>query len=92
MRPVEISLETLAGAWEIPVLSTREADILRHLALGRTDKQIAAHLKISAKTVNHHVTNILRKLGAANRTHAVAKAMMMRLIQLRGSDTVAHPV
>lgn len=86
MEPMQTTAPIPELAWEIPVLSTRESDILRHLALGRTDKQIAAHLRISVKTVNHHVTRILLKLGADNRTHAVARALMSQLISLRATD------
>ncbi len=55
-------------------LTHRAVQILNCLALGDTDKQIANHLQISVKTVNHHVNHILVKLKATNRTHAVVKA------------------
>lgn len=67
-------------------LSAREMEILRQLALGKGDKVIADRLNISTKTVNHHVSSIMQKLDAANRTHAVAKAIMTALIRLRGED------
>ncbi|MEV0660690.1 ATP-binding protein [Actinomadura luteofluorescens] len=55
-------------------LTPRELDVLRLLAAGRTNQQIAAELFISANTVATHVTRILTKLGAASRTQAAAKA------------------
>ncbi|MEU8303733.1 AAA family ATPase [Actinomadura sp. NPDC048955] len=55
-------------------LTPRELDVLRLLAGGRTNQQIAAALFISANTVATHVTRILTKLGAASRTQAAAKA------------------
>lgn len=55
-------------------LSRRELEILHLLAQGKCDKAIAANLHISVKTVSHHVSNIILKLGATNRTHAVARA------------------
>jgi DNA-binding NarL/FixJ family response regulator len=53
-------------------LTTRELEVLGHLALGRTDREIADALFISRKTASVHVSNILRKLDAANRVEAGA--------------------
>jgi DNA-binding CsgD family transcriptional regulator len=55
-------------------LSAREVEILRLIARGRTNQQIAQELTISLNTVLHHVTNILGKTGAANRTEAAGYA------------------
>ncbi|MEU4821298.1 AAA family ATPase [Actinomadura sp. NPDC023710] len=55
-------------------LTPRELGVLRLLAGGRTNQQIAAELFISANTVATHVTRILTKLGAASRTQAAARA------------------
>jgi DNA-binding NarL/FixJ family response regulator len=55
-------------------LTPRELEVLRHVAEGRTNAQIAANLYITEKTADAHVSNILRKLGAARRTEAVAIA------------------
>lgn len=68
-------------------LTSREIQILRQLALGKGDRQIAIDLMISVKTVNHHVSNIILKLGATNRTHAVAKALLTKEIVMRATDT-----
>lgn len=68
-------------------LSSREIQILRHLALGKGDKQISTDLMISVKTVNHHVSNIMFKLSASNRTHAVVKALLARQIEMRTTDS-----
>ena len=51
-------------------LTEREQQILRLIAEGHTDAEIAHHLTISVFTVQNHVKNILRKLGARNRTQA----------------------
>lgn len=67
-------------------LTAREIQILRHLALGKGDKKIAAECLISVKTVNHHVSNIMVKLNAKNRTHAVAKALLAGQVEMRASD------
>jgi DNA-binding CsgD family transcriptional regulator len=70
-------------------LTAREIQVLRHLALGKGDKKISVDLLISVKTVNHHVSNIILKLDAKNRTHAVAKALLTRQIAMRASDVPA---
>lgn len=71
-------------------LTSREIQILRQLALGKGDKEISIDLLISVKTVNHHVSNIILKLDAKNRTHAVAKALLAQLIEMRASDAPAR--
>ena len=53
-------------------LSKRELEILDLVSWGYSDKEIAYNLKISARTVQTHVTRIVIKLGARNRTNAVA--------------------
>jgi NarL family two-component system response regulator LiaR len=54
-------------------LTDREADVLRLLARGLTDREIAEALVISPRTVGTHVSSILHKLGARNRAEAVAR-------------------
>jgi len=55
-------------------LSTREVEVLRLVAAGRANRQIADELFITIDTVKRHVTHILGKLGAKNRTEAAARA------------------
>jgi DNA-binding CsgD family transcriptional regulator len=55
-------------------LSPREAEVLRLMAAGKSNQQIADMLVISPSTVLHHVTNILTKTGCSNRTEAAAYA------------------
>jgi DNA-binding CsgD family transcriptional regulator/tetratricopeptide (TPR) repeat protein len=55
-------------------LTAREAEVLALVAQGRSNREVAGQLFISAKTVSVHVSNILAKLGAAGRTEAVAVA------------------
>lgn len=62
------------------VLTAREQDVLRLLALGRSNRQIGEELFISAKTASVHVSNILAKLDAASRTEAVAVAHRRGLV------------
>ena len=62
-----------------PALTDREYEVLRLVAAGRSNREIAAALFISPKTVSVHVSNILGKLGAASRTEAAARAHALRL-------------
>ena len=55
------------------LLSARENEVLRLLALGMTDREIAAGLAISPRTVESHVSSMLRKLGVRNRAEAAQR-------------------
>ena len=72
--PQRIAAE-LAEHYAEDDLSEREIEILREVARGTSNKIIAAHLSISEATVKAHMQNILLKLGASDRTHAVNIAM-----------------
>ncbi len=61
-------------------LSAREREVLRLVAAGRSNKEIATKLRISERTAKFHVTAIFNKLGAENRAQAVAIAAERRLI------------
>lgn len=63
-------------------LTAREIAVLQLIALGNANKEIAAQLRISDETVKSHVTNILEKLGANDRTHAVTTALKRGIIGL----------
>jgi LuxR family maltose regulon positive regulatory protein len=62
------------------VLSPREADVLRLLATGRSNEEIAGDLVLALSTVKWHVAHIYRKLGVRGRMRAVARARELRLI------------
>ncbi len=66
-------------------LTGRELEVLRLVAAGRSNREIAAELFISPKTASVHVSNILAKLGAASRGEAAAKAHTLRLFDSAGS-------
>ena len=55
-------------------LSQREVEVLRLICVGKTDREIGEELVISVRTVGNHVSNILNKMGAANRTEAATYA------------------
>jgi DNA-binding NarL/FixJ family response regulator len=71
--PQKIAAE-LAEHYAEDDLSEREIEVLREVARGTSNKIIASHLSISEATVKAHMQNILLKLGASDRTHAVSIA------------------
>ena len=64
---------------EVP-LTQRESEVLRQLALGLTNKEIAQALHISYETVKEHVQHILRKIGVTDRTQAAVWAVRKELV------------
>jgi DNA-binding NarL/FixJ family response regulator len=79
--PPEIALE-LAEHTAEDDLSSREIEVLRLIAAGNANKEIANKLGIAEETVKSHVTNILAKLYANDRTHAVTTAVRRGIIEL----------
>jgi DNA-binding NarL/FixJ family response regulator len=76
-------LEALAGrapAGAARGLTAREAEVLRLVATGRTNRAIATELVLSERTVDRHVSNIFTKLGVASRAAATAWAYEHRLV------------
>lgn len=63
-------------------LTPREVDVLRLVAGGNANKKIAARLSLTEETVKAHIRNILGKLGANDRTHAVAIGVKRGIIEL----------
>jgi DNA-binding NarL/FixJ family response regulator len=79
--PPEIAVE-LADHAADDELSPREIDVLHLIAAGNANKQIADQLSIGEATVKGHVANILSKLGANDRTHAVTIGLRRGIIEL----------
>ena len=79
--PPEIAGELADHATD-DALTAREIDVLKLIAEGNSNKQIADHLKIGEATVKSHVTNILSKLGANDRAHSVTIALKRGFIEL----------
>jgi len=78
--------QVLAQAARQPVplgsdLTPREREILPLLVAGRTNKEIAEALMVSGSTVRQHISNILSKLGASNRTEAASLALQHKLVK-----------
>ncbi len=72
--------ESPAESGLIDPLTSRELEVLRMLAAGQSNQAIAAELVVTLDTVKKHVGHVLGKLGAANRTEAVARARQLSLI------------
>lgn len=79
--PPEIAAELAEHVAEED-LSPREIDVLRLVAAGNGNREIAAKLSISEETVKNHVTHILAKLRANDRTHAVTIGIKRGFIEL----------
>lgn len=93
---VEVIRQTYAGKKRIPAnvatqlaehlgeeaLTPREVEVLKHLAEGNRNKDIGERLFISEETVKVHIKHIMEKLGASDRTQAVALAVRRGIIQL----------
>jgi DNA-binding NarL/FixJ family response regulator len=79
--PPEVAAE-LADHTIDDALTTREIDVLRLIAGGNSNKLIADQLSITEETVKGYVKNILSKLGASDRTHAVTIALKRGIIDL----------
>jgi LuxR family maltose regulon positive regulatory protein len=61
-------------------LTARELDVLRLMALGKTNQEIARQLIVAPGTVKAHTASIYRKLDVANRTEAVARARLLGIL------------
>jgi len=79
--PVEIAVE-MAEHHADDSLTEREVEVLKQVAAGNANKIIATHLEISEETVKAHVKNILSKLAANDRTHAVTIALKRGIIEI----------
>jgi DNA-binding NarL/FixJ family response regulator len=74
--------QTLHGTPEAPLepLTPRETEVLRLMAAAYTNREIATALRTAEGTAKIHVSNVLAKLGARDRTHAVLRALEMRIL------------
>jgi DNA-binding NarL/FixJ family response regulator len=79
--PPEVAAELAEHAADED-LTSREIDVLRLIASGNANKEIAHQLSVAEETVKSHVTNILAKLGANDRTHAVTIGLKRGIIEL----------
>jgi DNA-binding NarL/FixJ family response regulator len=85
--PDVATVDALTRTWSTPApggLTSRELEVLRLVASGRTNRAIASDLVLSEKTVARHVANIFTKLGLSSRAAATAYAYEHDLIGARG--------
>lgn len=68
------------------LLSERESEVLRLVALGMSNKEIAARLFLSQRTVKAHLTNIFNKLNVASRSEAIVKGLQWGLVTLETTE------
>ncbi|MFO0904131.1 MAG: response regulator transcription factor [Pirellulales bacterium] len=81
LRRVKVTLEKKReGVDEEVPLTERETQVLRHIALGLSNREIARSLEISVETVKEHVQNILRKFQCTDRTQAAVWAVRNELV------------
>src|SRR5882724_3973562 len=74
--------QKLVDRMQKPQLSPRELEVLRAVAVGKSNKEIGAQLFISEGTVKTHIESLLDKLGATTRTSAVKAAVRRGLVQM----------
>jgi DNA-binding NarL/FixJ family response regulator len=79
--PPEVAAELAEHATD-EALSEREIEVLRLIAAGNSNKQIGDHLLVAEATIKSRITNILSKLGASDRAHAVTIALKRGIIDL----------
>jgi DNA-binding NarL/FixJ family response regulator len=79
--PPEIAMELAQHMGQGP-LSARETEVLNHVATGHSNRRIAEQLLISEETVKAHMKNVLAKLAANDRTHAVTIALKRGIITI----------
>ena len=78
-RGIQTSSSSITFGFNEP-LSERELEVLRLLASGASNKEIAKVLSIALTTAKKHVSNIIRKLGVNNRTQAVSRGRDLGLL------------
>jgi len=74
-----------------PALSEREIEVIRLIALGLTNRQIANQLKLSEKTIKNHVSHIFRKLKITARTQAAIHAISNNMLRATDRPEVPTP-
>jgi two-component system, NarL family, response regulator len=74
--------EKLAARMDKPMLSDRERQVIAEMAKGKNNREIGAALSITEHTVRFHVNNVLSKLGANDRAHAIVLALRQGIVQL----------
>ncbi len=74
--------ERLAGRMGTEELTARELEVLQHIVLGRSNKEIAQQMRISEATVKSHINNLLSKLMVTDRTQAAMTAIQRGIVRI----------
>jgi two-component system, NarL family, response regulator len=74
--------EILAARMDKTDLSDREQQVMELMATGKNNREISSFLNITEHTVRFHINNILIKLGASDRVHAIVTALRQGIVQL----------
>jgi two-component system, NarL family, response regulator LiaR len=77
-----IARQMIQTSGSLDLLTTRETEVLRYLALGRSNKEIAGILGVGEETIKTHVANVLAKLDVENRAQAIVQALKRGLVKL----------
>jgi len=80
MRPIAKAMSAKGKMRDAHPLTRREIQVLRHIGLGLSNKEIARSLEISVETVKEHIQNIFRKIKASDRTQAAVWALRHELV------------
>jgi two-component system, NarL family, response regulator LiaR len=78
-------VSTPGNAFVLEELTDRELQVLSLVAAGRRNREIAEALRVSVKTIEFHLSNILGKLNAQSRTEAVVRAWQVGMLRLNAS-------
>ena len=79
-RPAAVPFDGNPAAVSSLGISPRELAVLRELAAGRSNKEIARHLDVSPNTVKSHISRLYEKLGVARRTQAIDRARQLGIL------------
>jgi NarL family two-component system response regulator LiaR len=77
-----VGRESLRSSADLDPLTPRELEVLRQVALGRSNKEIGAALSVAEETVKTHVTHLLAKLAVDNRAQAIVQALKRGIVAL----------
>lgn len=79
-KAIEALCDTPKSSLPVETLSKRQQEVLELIALGLSNEAIAQRMKLSPSTIRHHVSQVLNKLGVANRTEAATRALRVRCV------------
>ncbi len=92
-RPQEPNpAEKRQGETPVEPLTGREIEVVRFLALGKTNREVAQELQVSLSTIKTHVQHVIFKLGVSDRTQAAVRAIELGLLPQQGGTSSELPI